>query len=81
MPIAIYLKCSYTCTRVHVVHYVYVFFLVSGILAGNVFDWGAKEVAALMETSNFGFQEAMEKLQRECFKLQCVGGVIPLGND
>ena len=36
----------------------------SGILAGNVFDWGAKEVAALMETSDFGFQQAMDKLQR-----------------
>ena len=35
------------------------------MLAGNVFDWGAKEVASLMETSEFGFQEAMEKLQRK----------------
>lgn len=37
--------------------------LAEGLLAGNVFDWGAKEVAALMEAKNFGFKEAMAKLQ------------------
>ena len=38
--------------------------LAEGILAGNVFDWGAKEVAALMEgNTEFGFTEAMGKLQ------------------
>ena len=39
--------------------------LVEGMLAGNVFDWGAKEVATLMETSDFGFSQATKKLQSE----------------
>ncbi len=46
--------------------------LAEGMLAGNVFDWGAKEVAALMETSNFGFKEAMSKLQGIKYKHLCV---------
>ena len=37
--------------------------LAEGLLAGNVFDWGAKEVAALMEKDGFGFDQALEKLQ------------------
>lgn len=37
--------------------------LAQGVLAGNVFDWGAKEVASLMELGQFGFQEAMTTLQ------------------
>ena len=34
-----------------------------GFLAGNVFDWGAKEVAAIMETGEFSFGEAQSRLQ------------------
>ena len=37
--------------------------LAKGLLAGNVFDWGAKEVAAIMETQEFGFNEAKSRLQ------------------
>ncbi|CAB3381568.1 Hypothetical predicted protein [Cloeon dipterum] len=37
--------------------------LIRAILAGNMFDWGAKEVAALMSQNGFGFEEAMSKLQ------------------
>jgi len=37
--------------------------LVKGVLGGNVFDWGAKEVAALMESTQFGFNQALAKLQ------------------
>ena len=37
--------------------------LIEGLLAGNVFDWGAKEVAELMEKGDFGFEQAREKLQ------------------
>ena len=37
--------------------------LVKGLMAGNVFDWGAKEVAALMERQDLGFSEAMSRLQ------------------
>jgi len=41
--------------------------VVKGVLGGNVFDWGAKEVAALMETMQFGFVEALDKLQGTCW--------------
>lgn len=37
--------------------------LVTGLLAGNVFDWGAKEVAKIMENSEFGFIDASKKLE------------------
>lgn len=33
------------------------------LLAGNVFDWGAREVADLMENPDFGFQEARSRLE------------------
>uniref|UniRef100_A0A670IFX8 4'-phosphopantetheine phosphatase n=1 Tax=Podarcis muralis TaxID=64176 RepID=A0A670IFX8_PODMU len=40
------------------------FALVKGLLAGNVFDWGAKAVSDVLETEpQFGFEEAKEKLQ------------------
>ena len=50
------------------------FSLACGVLAGNVFDWGAKEVASLMESSDFGFCEAMAKLQRRFrnLSLSCI---------
>ncbi|KAL3848608.1 hypothetical protein ACJMK2_019457 [Sinanodonta woodiana] len=37
--------------------------LVTGMLTGNVFDWGAKEVVEMMEKEKFGFIEAQKKLQ------------------
>ncbi|XP_023931530.1 pantothenate kinase 4 isoform X2 [Lingula anatina] len=37
--------------------------LVEGLLAGNVFDWGAKEVVNIMEEGQFGFTEARARLQ------------------
>lgn len=37
--------------------------LAKGVIAGNVFDWGAREVTQIMETQSFGFKEATEKLQ------------------
>lgn len=36
--------------------------LILGVLSGNMFDWGAKDVATLMETTDFGFKEAQEKI-------------------
>ncbi|XP_076171818.1 4'-phosphopantetheine phosphatase [Ptiloglossa arizonensis] len=36
--------------------------LVLGVLSGNMFDWGAKAVATLMETTDFGFAEAEAKI-------------------
>ncbi|XP_036855656.2 4'-phosphopantetheine phosphatase isoform X2 [Manis javanica] len=38
--------------------------LVRGLLAGNVFDWGAKAVSDVLESDpQFGFEEAKRKLQ------------------
>ena len=39
--------------------------LARGLLAGNVFDWGAQEVRKLLEAGNFSFLDAQEKLQGE----------------
>ena len=36
--------------------------LIMGVLAGNMFDWGAKEVATLMETTDFDFAVAQTKI-------------------
>ena len=41
--------------------------LVTGLLAGNVFDWGAKEVVQIMENSDFGFTDASKKLEGTYF--------------
>ncbi len=37
--------------------------LAKGILAGNVFDWGAMEIRKIMESQDFRFEDAQEKLQ------------------
>lgn len=37
--------------------------LARGLLAGNVFDWGAKEIRELLETGHFSFKDAQNKLQ------------------
>lgn len=39
--------------------------LVKSLLAGNMFDWGAKEAAVLMSDPSFGFEQAALKLQGE----------------
>lgn len=40
------------------------FTLVKGLLAGNVFDWGAKAVSDVLETDpEFGFEQAKQQLQ------------------
>jgi len=36
--------------------------LILGVLSGNIFDWGAKDVAKLLETTDFGFKEAQAKI-------------------
>lgn len=36
--------------------------LILGVLTGNIFDWGAKDVAKLLETDDFGFKEAQTKI-------------------
>lgn len=36
--------------------------LVMGVLAGNTFDWGAKETVALMKTGEFNFKQARNQI-------------------
>lgn len=36
--------------------------LILGVLSGNIFDWGAKDVAQLLETTDFGFEQAQAKI-------------------
>ncbi|XP_035206031.1 4'-phosphopantetheine phosphatase-like [Stegodyphus dumicola] len=50
--------------------------LVVGLLAGNVFDWGAKEVAKVMEGSDFGFTDAKEKLEARPWLIDDLDGWI-----
>lgn len=39
--------------------------LTKGVLAGNVFDWGARAVSDILEQShNFGLKEAMNTIQK-----------------
>lgn len=37
--------------------------LVTSILAGNMFDWGAQEAVKLMEKGSFGFHEALGQIE------------------
>lgn len=40
------------------------FEVIKGVLAGNMFDWGAKAVLELFdESDNFGLNEALSKIQ------------------
>ena len=39
--------------------------LIKGLLAGNVFDIGAKEIRKILDSENFGFEEAKARLQSE----------------
>ncbi|XP_077168900.1 4'-phosphopantetheine phosphatase isoform X2 [Paroedura picta] len=53
------------------------FALVKGLLAGNVFDWGAKAVSEVLDTEpQFGFEEAKEKLQDNS-GIDIILGVFP----
>lgn len=39
--------------------------LAKGLVAGNMFDWGAKAVADILEESNgFGLTQAMQRIQQ-----------------
>jgi len=35
---------------------------VMGVLAGNTFDWGAKETVALMKKGDFNFKQARKQI-------------------
>ncbi|XP_045715647.1 4'-phosphopantetheine phosphatase [Phyllostomus hastatus] len=46
--------------------------LVTGLLAGNVFDWGAKAVSDVLESDpHFGFTEAKRKLEERPWLVDC----------
>uniref|UniRef100_A0AC11E4K5 Pantothenate kinase 4 (inactive) n=1 Tax=Ovis aries TaxID=9940 RepID=A0AC11E4K5_SHEEP len=48
--------------------------LVKGLLAGNVFDWGAKAVSDVLESDpQFGFEEAKKKLQERPWLVDSYG--------
>ncbi|XP_046754003.1 4'-phosphopantetheine phosphatase isoform X2 [Diprion similis] len=50
--------------------------LIMGVLSGNMFDWGAKEVAAIMETTDFGFKEAQSKIPGRPWLVDCLDAWI-----
>uniref|UniRef100_A0A8B9JB93 4'-phosphopantetheine phosphatase n=1 Tax=Astyanax mexicanus TaxID=7994 RepID=A0A8B9JB93_ASTMX len=53
------------------------FALVRGILAGNVFDWGAKAVSDVLESDpEFGFEQAKQQLQDNS-GMDIILGVFP----
>ncbi|KAG8569064.1 hypothetical protein GDO81_014250 [Engystomops pustulosus] len=53
------------------------FALVKGLLAGNVFDWGAKAVSEVLQTDpEFGFEEAKKKLQERPWLVDSYHGWI-----
>lgn len=43
--------------------------LIKGVLTGNIFDWGAQEVAVLMETTKFSFEDAQKKIPGTAFSI------------
>ncbi|KAK7913436.1 hypothetical protein WMY93_013647 [Mugilogobius chulae] len=48
------------------------FALVRGVLAGNVFDWGAKAVSDVLESDpEFGFEEAKRQLEERPWLVDC----------
>ncbi|XP_035238453.1 4'-phosphopantetheine phosphatase isoform X1 [Anguilla anguilla] len=48
------------------------FALIKGLLAGNVFDWGAKAVSDVLESDpEFGFEEAKRQLQERPWLVDC----------
>lgn len=54
--------------------------LITSILAGNMFDWGAREVADLMENTDFGFHEARSKIQGISFMWKLFSSNYICGN-
>ncbi|XP_018912276.2 4'-phosphopantetheine phosphatase isoform X1 [Bemisia tabaci] len=46
--------------------------LVVSVLAGNMFDWGAKEVATMLESQTFGFEQARENIPDRPWLVDCL---------
>lgn len=51
--------------------------LIKGVLAGNMFDWGAKAILDLFENcENFGLDEALSKIQPRPWLLDDLDNLI-----
>ncbi|XP_035909855.1 4'-phosphopantetheine phosphatase-like isoform X1 [Anopheles stephensi] len=49
--------------------------LVRGVLAGNMFDWGAQAVTKILETNNgFGLQQALDRIQKRPWLIDDLDG-------
>ncbi|XP_050525416.1 4'-phosphopantetheine phosphatase [Daktulosphaira vitifoliae] len=46
--------------------------LIMGVLAGNTFDWGAKEIVALMKSGQFDFKQAKSKIPDRPWLIDCL---------
>ncbi|XP_055626983.1 4'-phosphopantetheine phosphatase [Toxorhynchites rutilus septentrionalis] len=47
--------------------------IIKGVLAGNMFDWGAQAVSQILESdTNFGLDEAMERIQKRPWLIDCL---------
>ncbi|XP_058831770.1 4'-phosphopantetheine phosphatase [Topomyia yanbarensis] len=47
--------------------------IVKGVLAGNMFDWGAQAVSQILESdANFGLKEALERIQKRPWLIDCL---------
>uniref|UniRef100_A0A6E8W1R1 4'-phosphopantetheine phosphatase n=1 Tax=Anopheles coluzzii TaxID=1518534 RepID=A0A6E8W1R1_ANOCL len=49
--------------------------IVRGVLAGNMFDWGAQAVTKILETNNgFGLQQALDRIQKRPWLIDDLDG-------
>ncbi|XP_058465678.1 4'-phosphopantetheine phosphatase isoform X2 [Malaya genurostris] len=47
--------------------------IVKGVLAGNMFDWGAQAVSQILESdANFGLKEAIDRIQKRPWLIDCL---------
>jgi len=46
--------------------------LAKGVLAGNLFDWGAKAVVEMLESDSLSFDVALSKLQGGSANAHCL---------
>lgn len=47
--------------------------IIKGVLAGNMFDWGAQAVAQILENdADFGLEEALEQIQKRPWLVDCL---------
>lgn len=47
--------------------------IIKGVLAGNMFDWGAQAVSQILEKdASFGLEEALERIQKRPWLVDCL---------